>query len=90
MSSVSSPTNGRFHRVRTNDDYSEVMTVFVEERRKWERQVAGLRQMENDDDGTPEWRESVEEAANMWRAQHGIAPLKEWWWEELSTEPWTA
>jgi hypothetical protein len=42
--------------------------------------------MENDDDGTPEWRESVEEAANRWRAQHGIAPLKQWWEEETEWE----
>ena len=61
------------------------MTASSEDRRKWERQVAGLREMENADEGSPEWRRSVEEAANSWRAQHGIPPLKEWWEDE--TEP---
>ena len=41
--------------------------------------MSGLGEMENDDEGTPEWRESVEKAADRWRADHGIPPLKEWW-----------
>ena len=61
------------------------MAVSAEDRRRWERQVAGLREMENDDEGTPEWRRSVEEAANRRRAARGIPPLKEWW--EEKTEP---
>jgi hypothetical protein len=61
------------------------MTVSAEDRRRWEQQVAGLREMENDDEGTPEWRKAVEEASNGWRAEHGIPPLKEWW--EDKTEP---
>ena len=47
--------------------------------------MAGLREIENDDEGTPEWRQAVEEGANEWRAQHRIPPLKEWW--EEHTEP---
>jgi hypothetical protein len=61
------------------------VAVSAEDRRRWERQVAGLREMENDDEGTPEWRRSVEETANRWRAAHGIPPLEEWW--EEKTEP---
>ena len=62
------------------------MAVSAEERRNWERQVAGLREMENDDEGSPEWRTSVEETANRWRAEHGISPLKEWWEDETESE----
>lgn len=61
------------------------MAVSAEDHRRWERQVAGLREMENDDEGTPEWRRSVFENANRWRADHGIDPLGEWW--EDKTEP---
>lgn len=61
------------------------MTVSAEDRHRWQRQVAGLRRMENYDEGTPEWREAVEGAANQWRVDHGIPPLKEWWEDE--TEP---
>ena len=65
--------------------YSGGVAVSAGDRRRWERQVAGLREIENDDEGTPEWRQAVEEGANEWRAQHRIPPLKEWW--EEHTEP---
>lgn len=61
------------------------MPVSAEDRRRWERQVAGLREMENDDEGTPEWRAEVEDSANRWRASRNIPPLREWWEEQ--TEP---
>ena len=61
------------------------MTVSAEDRQRWQRQVSGLREVENDDEGTPQWRQSVEQAADQWRVDHGIARLKEWW--EDHTEP---
>lgn len=61
------------------------LAVSARDRRKWERQVAGLREIENDDEGTPEGRKAVDDAANDWRAQHRIPPLEEWW--EEHTEP---
>lgn len=61
------------------------MTVSAEDRHRWQLQVSGLREMENDDEGTPEWRNSVEQQANRWRADHGVPPLKHWW--EDHTEP---
>ena len=62
------------------------MTVSAEDRQRWQRQVSGLREEENDDEGTPEWRESVEEAANRWRVEHGIPCLKEWWEDRTESE----
>jgi uncharacterized protein YkwD len=60
------------------------MVVSPEERRKWERQVAALKEAETDDEGTPEWQAAMIAQANKWRAEHGIPPLKEWW--ETKTE----
>ena len=55
------------------------VTVSAEDRRRFERQVAALREEENDDEGTPEWRASVIAWANRERAKRGDPPLKEWW-----------
>lgn len=66
--------------------YPGDMAVSGEDRRRWERQVAHLREIENDDEGTPEWQQSVHDAANRWRARHGISPLREWWEDESEIE----
>lgn len=58
------------------------MTVSPEDRAKWERQVEGLKLMENDDEGTAEWREEMFQAENRRRAKLGIAPMKHWWEED--------
>lgn len=55
------------------------MVVSADDRRRWHRQIAALRQFENDDEGSAEWRQAVEEAANARRAEKGIPPLDEWW-----------
>lgn len=62
------------------------MTVSAADRLRWQRQVSGLRELENDDEGTPEWRMSVETAADRWRANHEIPPLKGWWEDHPETE----
>lgn len=50
--------------------------VGVEDRRRFERQVAALRTIENDDEGTPEWRAAVVEYVDAERAKRGVPPLK--------------
>lgn len=50
--------------------------VTDEDRRRFERQVAALRQIENDDDGSPEWRTAVVEHADDERAKRGAPRLK--------------
>lgn len=62
------------------------MSVSADDRQKWQRQVLGLREAENDDEGTPEWRRSVEEAADRWRVDHGIPRLREWWEDHTESE----
>lgn len=50
--------------------------VSAEDRRRFERQAAALRQIENDDEGTPEWRTAVVEYVDAERAKRGVPPLK--------------
>lgn len=50
--------------------------VSAEDRRRFERQVAALRKIENDDEGTPEWRAGVVEYVDGERAKRGTPPLK--------------
>jgi len=51
------------------------MAVSPEDRARWDRQVAALREAETESRGSPEWRAEVFRAANAWRATHGIPPL---------------
>lgn len=55
------------------------MAISPEHRRIWEPQVAALKEAETDDEATPELQEAMIAEANRWRAEHGIAPLKQWW-----------
>ncbi|MBI2709988.1 MAG: hypothetical protein HYX34_09870 [Actinobacteria bacterium] len=57
------------------------MAVSPEDRARWERQVAGLRTMETDDEGTPEWQAAMVRAENARPARVGAPALKEWWEE---------
>ncbi len=50
----------------------------AEDRRKWDRQVAALIEMDNDDEGSLEWRAAAIEAVNRRRLSMG--------YEALSTE----
>jgi hypothetical protein len=51
------------------------MAVSAEDRRRWERQVAGLRAVERERAPTADTLARIVEAANRSRAAHGIAPL---------------
>lgn len=53
------------------------MAISPEDRAKWDRQVAALRERETEKRSSPEVRAARIEEANKWRAAHGIAPLKE-------------
>ena len=50
--------------------------VSADDRRRFERQAAALRTIENDDEGTPEWRGGVVEYIDAERAKRGTPPLK--------------
>jgi hypothetical protein len=54
------------------------MVVSAEDRRKWDRQVAAMIEMDNDDEGSLEWRAAAIEAINRRRLSMGH--------EVLSTE----
>jgi hypothetical protein len=54
------------------------MVVSAEDRRKWDRQVAALIEMDNDDEGSLEWRAAAIEALNRRRLAMGH--------EEMATE----
>jgi hypothetical protein len=51
------------------------VAVSPEDRRRFERQVAALRDGETEDEGTPASRAAAIEDADRWRAEHGIPPL---------------
>jgi hypothetical protein len=51
------------------------MVVSAEDRRKWDRQVAALIEMDNDDEGSLEWRAAAIEAINRRRISNGRAEL---------------
>ena len=55
------------------------MVVSSEDRRRWERQVAALREADNDDEGSLEWRADVHEWADARRREAGL--------DDLDTEP---
>ena len=52
------------------------MVVSAEDRRKWDRQVAALTEMDNDDEGSLEWRAEMHDWADRQRARSGGPPLK--------------
>jgi len=52
------------------------MAVSAEHRRRFDLQVAALREEENDDEGTPEWRAMVIDRMNEARRRRGIPPLE--------------
>lgn len=63
--------------VRSTEPVDQVPArVTAEDRRRFERQVAALRTIENDDEGTPEWRAGVVEYVDAERAERGTPPLK--------------
>jgi hypothetical protein len=51
------------------------VVVSAEDRRKWDRQVAALIEMDNDDEGSLEWRAAAIEAVNRRRVSNGRAEL---------------
>ena len=51
------------------------VTVSADDRRRFERQAAGLHPGEIDDEGSPESRARLIEEADRWRVEHGIPPL---------------
>ncbi len=53
------------------------MAMTPEQRQRWDLQVAALRSEESFDRGTEEQRKAMLDAANRWRHEHGIAPLKD-------------
>lgn len=50
------------------------------------RQARSLADAENNDEGTPEWREAMRRAENERRATQGLPPLREWWEEKTEME----
>lgn len=52
------------------------MAISAEDRKKWDRQVAGLREAETEQRPSPERRRVIIAEANLWRAAHGIPPLR--------------
>lgn len=43
----------------------------AEDRRRWDRQVAALRTVENDDEGSLAWRADMIDSVNERRRRHG-------------------
>ncbi|MGI9031322.1 MAG: hypothetical protein ACR2HP_15270 [Ilumatobacteraceae bacterium] len=56
-----------------------IARVSPEDRRRFERQAAALKEAETDDEGTPEWRAMMIASINERRRKRGFAPLKDWW-----------
>ena len=52
------------------------MAVSAQDRAKWNRQVAALREFGNDDEGSLEWRHDALEAINRRRVANGRDELK--------------
>jgi hypothetical protein len=52
------------------------MPISPEDRAKWDRQVAGLREAQTEQRPSPERLAQIIADANRWRAAHGIPPLR--------------
>ncbi len=61
------------------EPYTRVMAVSAADKAKMARLAADLREAETDEEPTPERRAAIIAAANVWRANHQIPPLREWW-----------
>jgi hypothetical protein len=53
------------------------MAISPEDRAKWDRQVAALREAETEEQPSQEILEERVAEANRWREAHGIPPLKD-------------
>lgn len=53
------------------------MAVSPEDRAKWDRQVAALREAETEERPSEAVRQARIATTNRWRADHGMAPLRD-------------